>query len=73
MPPILNAQSVTKQFGARPLFQDISITVEVMTFPPPFETWKTVATPHFDAPVRKCYELTGETFNVKFVEVACAG
>jgi len=28
MPPILNAQSVTKQFGARPLFQDISITVE---------------------------------------------
>jgi len=28
MPPILNAQSVTKQFGARPLFRDISITVE---------------------------------------------
>jgi ABC transport system ATP-binding/permease protein len=28
MPPILNAQSVTRQFGARPLFKDISITVE---------------------------------------------
>ena len=28
MPPILNAQSVTKQFGATPLFRDISITVE---------------------------------------------
>jgi ATP-binding cassette subfamily F protein uup len=28
MPPILNAQSVTKQFGALPLFQDISLTVE---------------------------------------------
>ena len=28
MPPILNAQSVTKQFGARPLFQNISLTVE---------------------------------------------
>jgi ATP-binding cassette subfamily F protein uup len=28
MPPILNAQSVSKQFGARPLFRDISITVE---------------------------------------------
>jgi ATP-binding cassette subfamily F protein uup len=27
MPPILNAQSVTKQFGARPLFQNISLTV----------------------------------------------
>ena len=28
MPPILNAQSVTKQFGANPLFRDISLTVE---------------------------------------------
>jgi ATP-binding cassette subfamily F protein uup len=28
MPPILNLQSVTKQFGATPLFRDISFTVE---------------------------------------------
>jgi ATP-binding cassette subfamily F protein uup len=28
MPPILNAQSVSKQFGAKPLFQKISLTVE---------------------------------------------
>jgi ATP-binding cassette subfamily F protein uup len=28
MPPILNAQSITKQFGATPLFQNISLTVE---------------------------------------------
>jgi ATP-binding cassette subfamily F protein uup len=28
MPPILNAQSVTKQFGAVPLFRNISFTVE---------------------------------------------
>jgi ATP-binding cassette subfamily F protein uup len=28
MPPILNAQSVTKQFGAEPLFRGISLTVE---------------------------------------------
>jgi len=28
MPPILNAQSVTKQFGAKPLFFNISLTVE---------------------------------------------
>jgi len=28
MPPILNAQSVTKQFGATPLFRSISLTVE---------------------------------------------
>jgi ATP-binding cassette subfamily F protein uup len=28
MPPILNAQSLTKQFGARPLFRNISFVVE---------------------------------------------
>jgi len=28
MPPILNAQSITKQFGATPLFKEISFTVE---------------------------------------------
>src|ERR1035437_9693046 len=28
MPPILNAQSITKQFGAKPHFQNISLTVE---------------------------------------------
>lgn len=28
MPPILNAQNITKQFGAIPLFRNISITVE---------------------------------------------
>lgn len=28
MPPILNAQSITKQFGATPLFRNISFTVE---------------------------------------------
>ncbi|HEY3627552.1 MAG TPA: ABC-F family ATP-binding cassette domain-containing protein [Terracidiphilus sp.] len=28
MPPILSAQSVTKQFGATPLFRDVSLTVE---------------------------------------------
>lgn len=28
MPPILNAQSITKQFGSTPLFRDISFTVD---------------------------------------------
>jgi ABC transport system ATP-binding/permease protein len=28
MPPLLNAQSVTKAFGVRPLFRDLSFTVE---------------------------------------------
>ena len=53
--------------------KDISVTVEVMTALPPLETWKTVATLQFDRPVRKCYELSGATFDAKFVEVPCAG
>src|ERR1700722_20469009 len=28
MPPILNAQSMTKQFGATPLFREVSFTVD---------------------------------------------
>ncbi len=28
MPPILNAQSISKQFGAKPLFREISMTVD---------------------------------------------
>jgi ATP-binding cassette subfamily F protein uup len=28
MPPILNAQAISKQFGAQPLFREISLTVE---------------------------------------------
>jgi ATP-binding cassette subfamily F protein uup len=28
MPPLLNAQSITKAFGARPLFRDLSFTVD---------------------------------------------
>ena len=65
----LAARTIGLQADAK----DISVTIEVMTFPPPVETWKTVATIEFDAPVRKCFELAGETFNVKFSEVACIG
>ena len=28
MPPLLNAQSITKAFGPRPLFRDLSFTVD---------------------------------------------
>ena len=36
-----------------------------MTFPPPLETWKTVSTPQFAAPVTKSYKLSGTTLNAK--------
>lgn len=31
MPPLLNAQNVTKAFGPRPLFRELSFTVEEST------------------------------------------
>ncbi len=37
--------------------------IDVMTAPPPFETWKTVAALPFDKPVVKKYVLSGITLN----------
>jgi hypothetical protein len=67
--PVLAAESIDIPVDAK----SVSVKVEVMTFPPPVETWKTVATLEFDAPIRKCFELTGTTFDVKFAEVGCIG
>lgn len=44
---------------------NIRLKIEIMTFPRPFETWKTVSTPQFDAPVTRSYTLSGTTLNVK--------
>jgi hypothetical protein len=65
--PVLAAKSIAIPADAT----DISVTVEVMTAPWPAETWRTVTTLEFPTPVRKCFELAGETWNVKFAEVAC--
>lgn len=64
--PALAAKSV----ALPPDSVDITVTIDVMTWPAP-EVWKTVTTLSFPAPVRKCFELTGETFNVTFAEVPC--
>jgi hypothetical protein len=67
--PALAAKSISIPAQAK----NISVTVEIMTLPAPFETWKTAATLRFDGPVRKCYEVTGTTVSTGFAEVACAG
>ncbi len=67
--PVLAAESIEIPADAK----DVSVKFEVMTFPRPIETWKTVATINFDTPIRKCFELTGTTFDAKLAEVGCIG
>jgi hypothetical protein len=41
----------------------IVVKIDIMTFPAPVETWKTVAAYQFDTPVVKRYGLSGVTWN----------
>lgn len=66
--PVLAAKNIRIPSDAR----SVSIKIEIMTFPPPVETWKTVATYEFDTPVKKCYELAGVTWNPIVKETSCA-
>ncbi len=50
---------------------NISVKIEVMTLPEPFETWSTVAIYKFDNPAEKCYELSGTTLGPHVTEVQC--
>jgi len=49
---------------------NIAITVEIMAAPWP-ETWRTVATYECDAPVKRCYEVSGQTWNPAIEQIAC--
>ena len=66
--PVLAAQSISIPPEAR----DVSIKIEIMTFPSPIETWKTIATYDFDTPVKKCYEVSGATWSPTLEEILCA-
>jgi hypothetical protein len=57
--PILTGRAVSIPAKAR----EIVLTIEIMTFPWPGETWSTVSTIRFDNPVTKSYELSGTTVN----------
>lgn len=66
--PVLAAQSIS----IPPEANNVSIKIEIMTFPAPIETWKTIATYDFDTPVKKCYEVSGATWSPTLEEILCA-
>ena len=55
--PVLAAKEIGLPVNAT----KILVKIELMTAPPPFETWKTVAVQPFDKPVVKKYVLAGTT------------
>ncbi|WP_347265872.1 hypothetical protein [Paracoccus sp. (in: a-proteobacteria)] len=63
--PVLAAKSLPIPAEA----QEVALHVEVMTFPPPFETWRTVAELRLGGPRRKAYLLSGTTGSPKFREI----
>jgi hypothetical protein len=66
--PALSAKNIEIPADAT----DISVKIEVMTFPEPIETWATVATYNFDQPAIKCYKLSGTTFKPYIAEIQCS-
>jgi hypothetical protein len=63
--PVLGAKSISIPSDAR----NISLKIEIMTFPKPVEAWRTVATFEFDSPVKKCFELSGVTWKPELRDV----
>ena len=63
--PVLAAKNISIPPDAR----NISVKIEIMTFPAPVETWRTVATYEFDTPVRKSFQLSGETWSPVIEEI----
>jgi hypothetical protein len=75
-----SGRSTTKESGNFPVLSDkdisipadaknVSVEIEIMTFPKPLESWKTVATYKFDSPVEKCYEVSGVTWSPTLKEI----
>ena len=62
--PVLASKEIALPINA----SKIAVKIEVMTFPPPFETWKTVTALSFDMPVVKRYDLSGTTVKTGFRE-----
>ncbi len=49
---------------------NIQLQIEVMTFPPPRETWKTILTESFGAPPSLGLNVSGTTLRVSVVRVS---
>lgn len=65
--PALAARSINIPAEAR----NLAVAIEIMTFPPPAETWATLATHQFPAAVTRCYQASGTTISPELQEVAC--
>jgi hypothetical protein len=50
---------------------NVLIKVDIMTAPWPAETWRTVASYDCDAPVKRCYEVSGTTWSPVIKEIDC--
>jgi hypothetical protein len=66
--PVLASKEVTLPVNA----SKITVKIDLMTFPAPFETWKTVCALSFEKPVVKRYELSGTTVKPGFRETSSA-
>lgn len=57
--PVVAAKSIGLPAGA----SDITLTIEIMTFPPPFETWKVVSVHAYISAPRVSFRLSGTTID----------
>lgn len=67
--PVVAAKSVSLPAGAT----DIAVTIEIMTFPPPFETWKVLTVRNYDTAPRVSFRLSGTTIDTVIEELPVFG
>jgi hypothetical protein len=67
--PVAAAKSIGLPAGAT----DITLTIEIMTFPPPFETWKVMAVHSYRAAPRVSFHLSGTTIQTVIEEIPFTG
>lgn len=67
--PVLAARSIGLPAGAT----DITVKIEIMTFPPPFETWKVVAAHSYRVAPRVSFRLKGTTIDTVIEELPASG
>jgi hypothetical protein len=67
--PVAAAKSIGLPAGAT----DITLKIEIMTFPPPFETWKVMAVHNYSTAPRVSFHLSGTTIQTVIEEIPVSG
>jgi hypothetical protein len=67
--PVAAAKRVDLPAGAT----DIALTIEIMTFPAPFETWKVLTVRNYDTAPRASFRLSGTTIDTAIEEQPAFG